>query len=612
MNHQCDELANDLVRAGTRCGALKRFGAGLAAVALCAALTLNAQTAFTYQSKLTDGGSPAMGSYDLTFKVFDSPDAGTPPNNQIGGTVAMNGVLVTGGLFTVRLDFDAPGSTVSAVFTGARRWLQIAARTNNSPAGFVLLLPRTELTPTPYAIYAQTAAMVPNGAITPTMLSSSGALAGQTLTFNGSSVGWATSSGIWSLNGANAYYNGGNVGVGTVNPQARLHVNGANSVYGLFAQSDADGGRGVAGVATSSANDSAGVRGVHTPSGNYGILGVNSIGVYGFCANGNGVYGQTSSATDSGVYGESGAGDGVAGRASSSNKSGVVGENTGGGNGNGVAGYAHGPGSGIYGENSGPGAGVAGRASGGGTAVYGDNQNASGRAGLFDGRVQVNGRVHVFSPGSGSGANIPTDATVLASGDGFHNRFMSVNGNQAVYLSMYDSGYGEISTYDYGTGQGLPLKLNVNGGTVSVPVLEITGGADVAEPFQMSTKDIPKGALVTIDEANAGQVKMSDRAYDTRVAGILSGANGIKPGIQLRQEGALEGGQNVALSGRVYALADASEVPIKPGDLLTTSATPGHCMKVTDHARASGAIIGKAMSALEKGKGIVLVLVSLQ
>jgi hypothetical protein len=68
----------------------------------------------------------------------------------------------------------------------------------------------------------------------------------------------------------------------------------------------------------------------------------------------------------------------------------------------------------------------------------------------------------------------------------------------------------------------------------------------------------------------------------------------------------------VALSGRVYALADASKGAIKPGDLLTTSATPGHCMKVTDHAQAQGAIIGKAMSALKEGKGTVLVLVSLQ
>ena len=73
-----------------------------------------------------------------------------------------------------------------------------------------------------------------------------------------------------------------------------------------------------------------------------------------------------------------------------------------------------------------------------------------------------------------------------------------------------------------------------------------------------------------------------------------------------------EGGQNVAISGRVYVHADASNAPIKPGDLLTTSATPGHAMKVTAHARAQGAVIGKAMSSLNEGTGMVLVLVTLQ
>ena len=96
------------------------------------------------------------------------------------------------------------------------------------------------------------------------------------------------------------------------------------------------------------------------------------------------------------------------------------------------------------------------------------------------------------------------------------------------------------------------------------------------------------------------------------MAGVLSGANGIHPGIQMLQEGLLEGGKNVALTGRVYVLADAAGGPIKPGDLLTTSDTPGHAMKVTDHARAQGAILGKAMSGLKQGQGMVLVLVTLQ
>ena len=92
----------------------------------------------------------------------------------------------------------------------------------------------------------------------------------------------------------------------------------------------------------------------------------------------------------------------------------------------------------------------------------------------------------------------------------------------------------------------------------------------------------------------------------------MSGANGINSGIILSQPGVNEGGQNVAISGRVYVQADASKEPIEPGDLLTTSDVPGCAMKVIDNTRAQGAIIGKAMSTLGEGSGMVLVLVSLQ
>ncbi len=149
-------------------------------------------------------------------------------------------------------------------------------------------------------------------------------------------------------------------------------------------------------------------------------------------------------------------------------------------------------------------------------------------------------------------------------------------------------------------------------GTNTVKVLSITGGADVAEPFAISDGAIPPGAVVVIDDARPGQLKLSTQAYDRRVAGIVSGAGGVQPGLTLSQQGVLADGQNVALSGRVYVQADATNGPIQPGDLLTTSAIPGHAMKVTDHAQAQGAILGKAMSRLESGRGLVLVLVTLQ
>lgn len=144
--------------------------------------------------------------------------------------------------------------------------------------------------------------------------------------------------------------------------------------------------------------------------------------------------------------------------------------------------------------------------------------------------------------------------------------------------------------------------------------ISIEGGSDLAEPFPISMQDekVTEGEVVIIDEDHPGHLKRADRAYDTRVAGVVSGANGINPGIQMEQQGLLEGNKNVALTGRVYVLADASERAIRPGDLLTTSDSPGRAMKVGDHLRAQGAILGKAMTGLSKGKGMVLVLVTLQ
>ena len=54
-------------------------------------------TSFTYQGRLTDGGIPANGNYDLQFALWDSATNG----NQIGSTQTISNVPVGGGIFTV-------------------------------------------------------------------------------------------------------------------------------------------------------------------------------------------------------------------------------------------------------------------------------------------------------------------------------------------------------------------------------------------------------------------------------------------------------------------------------------------------------------------------------
>ncbi|WP_129593367.1 hypothetical protein [Streptomyces sp. C] len=65
----------------------------------------------------------------------------------------------------------------------------------------------------------------------------------------------------------------------------------------------------------------------------------------------------------------------------------------------------------------------------------------------------------------------------------------------------------------------------------------------------------------------------------------------------------------VALAGQVYAKVDASYGAISVGDLLTTSPTGGYAMRVDDRGRAIGAIMGKALSSMSSGTGLVRMLV---
>ena len=191
------------------------------------------------------------------------------------------------------------------------------------------------------------------------------------------------------------------------------------------------------------------------------------------------------------------------------------------------------------------------------------------------------------------------------SGAGNDNPYMYTNNKDLIILS----GNGNVGINTVNPQEKLDIV-----GTTRTTILEITGGSDLAEPFNIvSSANIKPGIVVVIDSTQPGQLRISNSAYDRTVAGIVSGANGINPGMTMSQKGTVADGVHpVALTGRVYAWAVAKNKPIEPGDLLTTSDIPGYAMKVEDYTKAQGAIIGKAMSSLKQGKGLVLVLVALQ
>jgi hypothetical protein len=192
-------------------------------------------------------------------------------------------------------------------------------------------------------------------------------------------------------------------------------------------------------------------------------------------------------------------------------------------------------------------------------------------------------------------------------------------GNETIYLwgrNSQDSNGGQIGLKNSAGAETIRLNADHNGeGRITTQVLQITGGSDLSEQFDINTAEhaLEPGMVVSIDPLHPGKLRLSTQSYDPTVAGVVSGAGGVKPGMLMGQVGtAADGKHPVALTGRVYCQVDANYGAIRPGDLITTSDTPGHGMKVNNHAQARGAIIGKAMTTLDSGKGLVLVLVSLQ
>jgi hypothetical protein len=166
--------------------------------------------------------------------------------------------------------------------------------------------------------------------------------------------------------------------------------------------------------------------------------------------------------------------------------------------------------------------------------------------------------------------------------------------------------YGRSALGDAGYFQG---NLTVTG-TATVNGDILLTGADCAEQFPVAADlQIEPGTVVVISPD--GGLQPSTSAYDRKVAGVVAGAGSYRPGIVLDSECAANC-VKVAMLGKVFCQVDADFGSIEIGDLLTSSMTHGHAMVVTDRNKAFGSVIGKAMAALKRGRGLIPILVALQ
>jgi hypothetical protein len=357
------------------------------------------------------------------------------------------------------------------------------------------------------------------------------------------------------------------------------------------------------------------------------FVGVSGVGNYG-----SGVYGESHSPSNiggagvagkgfvstPGVYGESESGPGLL---AVSGSTGVWGRST-----NrefGAAGvYGESPyvgvkgvgrdASGVYGESTSTigGAGIAGKSFATTPGVYGESETGTGVSGA--------GNIGVFGRGiTSSGVEGYADGGRGVAG--FSKSGQGVYGHSGGQVGVF----GESENFDgvFGVSHN-PAHAGVSGhnpnglagyfdGNVGVTGdIQLVGSGDCAEEFGVSGLDAAPGTVMVIDQD--GQLLPSQYPYDKKVAGVVSGAGGYRPGLILDKRPQQQKGIPIALVGKVYCKVDAQYSPVEVGDLLTTSSTPGCAMKAVDPSRAFGAVIGKALRGQKEGCGLIPILVALQ
>ncbi len=373
---------------------LAALAGAVATTALLSNPALAEPTPLVYEGRLSYLDVPIDSRADLRFRIFDAVTAGA----QIGADIERHATKLTDGAFAVTLDVDSALDTA---------WLEVSVRAPAGEGDYVVLSPRQRLdTPNQRVRIASapgagTAANIdaraslsinprgqhdPNDHTFDPDPSNQGGLSG----FDNPDDGMIFSpQAEWIPNGANIYYNAGNVSIGTTVSNFPLTVRG-DSTNLINARNTRGGGNTITGVAAGG-GESRGVFGFATSSEGIGVFGLANSGV----GPTTGMYGQVSSTGGKGVRGlatsSTGFSFGVEGQSDSTSGRGVFGYAPAAtGSTIGVIGWSKSPsGHGVQGLNdTETGIGVFGNASsvtGANYAVRGRTASPSGWGGWFEG-----------------------------------------------------------------------------------------------------------------------------------------------------------------------------------------------------------------------------------
>jgi len=502
----------------------------------------------SYQGVLEEDGSPVNGTRDFTFDFFT--------NDTCSGVAVYNlaksGVAVEDGFFDV--DVEVP----HGVFHGEGVWMEVTVDST--------VFDCEEILPVPYALSLRPGATIVGENVGTTF----GDAVLNVESASPAHAGPATGIFARTATGSAVRAEGEGVGVyaesvwqpavvgRTITGTAALFDSGEG--YGLRVNADGGDHWDHAGYFTANMGNGLFVTSTHNmavraESGDTSALWqpVGNVGVTGI-------------GESRGVYGSAGTGAGVSGISKQS--------------------Y------GVYGESEGPDLTDAG--------VYGRGDSGPGVYGISYGDVSGRSYGGYFYSQNYRGIHASSDSGWWAGY--FDNRGGSTQ--PGVYVD------GQLTVT--GSKSGYVVDVVENVGSESLETGDVVVIVGAAEPL--------------LGEIPLVQVRRAAEAVSTAVIGVVdqpfaADAQGEGESIPhptaeravIAQGTAVGQGEyaSVVTHGAFKAVrVDASHGAIRPGDLLVSSTTPGYAMRAD--SPAPGTVIGKALEALDAGKGTIAVMVTLQ